>query len=67
LLLATLMLLTAALTGCSTLRPEPPLTLQGDGVILISSGVSTPYSGWLIREETLARILEKAESCGATK
>lgn len=61
--LVTLLLLTAVLTSCSLLRPAPPLTLQGDGVIMLPQGASTPYSGWLIREETLARILEKAEGC----
>ena len=62
--LVMLMLLMAALTGCCLFRTEQT-TLQGNNAVRLPQGASTPFPGWLIQDEALAKILEKAEACGA--
>ena len=63
--LSIAMLLMAALIGCSLFRQQPATTLQGNNAVKLPQGASTPYSGWLIQDEALARILEQAEKCQA--
>lgn len=50
-------------TGCSHDR----IILQGQEVIRLQQNESAPWPGWLIQDETLARILEQAEACQAQK
>ena len=64
--LVTLTLLMAVLIGCCLL-PTEPTTLQGNNTIKLPQGASTPFAGWLLQDEALARILEKAENCQSTK
>lgn len=59
LMMATLMLFLAGLTGCS----HDNRYLQGNQVIQLQQNESAPYSGWLIQDEAMARILEQAEAC----
>lgn len=59
LLTATLMLFLAGLTACSQDR----VILQGNQAVKLQQNESAPYSGWLIQDEALARILEQAEAC----
>lgn len=59
LLTATLLLFLIALTGCS----HNQIILQGNQAVRLQQNESAPFSGWLIQDEALARILEKAESC----
>ncbi len=57
--MAMLMLLMAGLIGCS----QDSHYLRGNQVIRLQQNESAPWQGWLIQDEALARILEKAESC----
>lgn len=57
--LVMLLLSLIALTACSQQR----VILQGQEVIRLQQNESAPWPGWLIQEETLARILEQAEAC----
>jgi hypothetical protein len=50
-------------TGCSHDR----IILQGNQVIRLQQNESAPWPGWLIQDETLARILEQAEACQKQK
>ncbi len=60
--LAMAMLLMLALIGCSLL-PTRVTTLQGNNTVKLQQGASAPFSGWLLQDEALVRILEKAENC----
>ena len=46
-------------TGCSRDR----IILQGQQAVKLQQNESAPWPGWLIQDETLARILEQAEAC----
>ena len=46
-------------TGCSHDR----IILQGNQPAKLQQGDSAPFSGWLLGDEALARILEQAEAC----
>jgi hypothetical protein len=59
----TLLLFLIVLTACSHDR----VILQGNQAVKLQQGVSAPFSGWLIQDEALARILEKAEACQVKK
>lgn len=59
LLLVMLPLFPVALTACS----QTPVVLQGQQAVQLRQNESAPWPGWLIQDETLARILEAAESC----
>ena len=61
--LVMLLLSLIALTACSQQR----VILQGQEVIRLQQNESAPWPGWLIQDETLARILEQAEACQAQK
>lgn len=50
-------------TGCSQQR----VILQGQQAVKLQQNESAPWPGWLIQDETLARILEQAEACQAQK
>ena len=58
-----LLLLMIGSTGCSSQR----VILQGNRVVKLQQNESAPWPGWLIQDETLARILEQAEACQAQK
>lgn len=58
-----LMLLMAGLIGCS----HDNHYLQGNQAVKLQQNESAPYSGWLIQDEALARILEQAEACQKLK
>jgi len=58
--MVTLTLLMLVLTGCCHNKAS---TLQGNEVKKLQQNESAPFSGWLIQDEALARILEKAEAC----
>lgn len=62
-LLATLLLSLIGLTACS----HDQYILQGNQVVRLQQNESAPWQGWLIQDEALARILEKAEACQAQK
>jgi hypothetical protein len=57
--LVMMLLLTIALTACSQQR----VILQGQQAVKLQQNESAPWPGWLIQDETLARILEQAEAC----
>ena len=57
--LVMMLLLTIALTACSQQR----VILQGQRAVKLQQNESAPWPGWLIQDETLARILEQAEAC----
>ena len=61
--LVMLLLSAIVLTGCSHDR----IILQGNQVVKLQQNESAPWPGWLIQDETLARILERAEQCQPTK
>jgi hypothetical protein len=61
--LVMMLLLTIALTACSQQR----VILQGQQAVKLQQNESAPWPGWLIQDETLARILEQAEACQAQK
>lgn len=63
LLTATLLLFLIALTGCS----HSQIILQGNQAVPLQPGDSVPFSGWLLGNEALARILEEAERCQQVK
>lgn len=50
-------------TGCSQQR----VILQGNQAVKLQQNESAPWPGWLIQDETLARILEQAEACRVQK
>ena len=50
-------------TGCSRDR----IILQGQQAVKLQQNESAPWPGWLIQDETLARILEQAEACQKQK
>ena len=50
-------------TGCSHDR----IILQGQQAVKLQQNESAPWPGWLIQDETLARILEQAEACQKQK
>jgi hypothetical protein len=58
-----LLLSIAGLTGCS----RNQIVLQGNQAVPLQQGDSAPYSGWLLGNEALARILEEAERCQTVK
>lgn len=60
---ATLLLFLLALTGCS----QTQVVLRGNQAIRLQPKESAPFQGWLIQDEALARILEKAEQCQKVK
>ena len=43
------------------------IILQGNQLIRLQQNESAPWPGWLIQDETLARILEQAEACQAQR
>ena len=59
LLTVTLMMSMIGLTGCS----RNQIILQGNQAVPLQQGDSAPFSGWLLGNEALARILEEAERC----
>lgn len=63
LLTAMLLLSMIVLTACS----QHQVILQGNQTVKLRQGESAPWPGWLIQDETLARILEKAEACQQQK
>ena len=58
LLQVMLLLSMLVLTGCCHSQTT---TLQGNEAKKLQQNELTPFAGWLIRDEALARILEKAE------
>ena len=63
LILVTLLLSMIGLTGCS----RNQIILQGNQAAPLQQGDSAPFSGWLLGNEALARILEEAERCQQVK
>ncbi len=63
LMLVTLLLSMIGLTGCS----QNQIILQGNQAVPLQQGDSAPFSGWLMGNEALARILEQAEACQSVK
>lgn len=61
--MVTLLLLMLALTSCCLFRKPAIITLQGNQAVKLPQGASAPFSGWLLQDEALARILETAEAC----
>ena len=59
LLRVMLLLSLLALTACAQDR----VILQGNQAVKLQQNESAPWPGWLIQDEALARILEKAEAC----
>jgi hypothetical protein len=59
----TLLLFLIVLTACS----HDMVILQGNQVVKLQQNELAPFSGWLIQDEALARILEKAEACQVKK
>jgi hypothetical protein len=59
----TLLLFLIVLTACSHDR----VILQGNHAVKLQQNESAPFSGWLIQDEALARILEQAEACQVKK
>jgi hypothetical protein len=59
----TLLLFLIVLTACS----HNMVILQGNHVVKLQQNELAPFSGWLIQDEALARILEKAEACQVKK
>jgi len=60
--MVTLLLLISVLTGCSLFKTAPPpVTLQSNQAVKLRQNESAPFSGWLLGDEAMARILEKAE------
>lgn len=64
-ILTILMLLLSitGLIGCS----RNQIVLQGNQAVPLQQGDSAPFSGWLLGNEALARVLEEAERCQAVK
>lgn len=57
--LVMLLLSQIGLTACSHDR----VILQGNQAVRLQQNESAPFQGWLIQDEALARILERAEQC----
>ena len=61
--LVMLLLLTGELTGCCLFTPKPPVLLEGSRTAKLQKSESAPFAGWLLQDEVMTRLLEKAEQC----
>lgn len=59
-LLVMLTLSASASTGCSH---APTVILDESKVVKLTQNESAPFSGWLLSESAMARLLEVAEGC----
>lgn len=59
----TLLLSLSALTACSLFKPAAPVVLQESATIRLEKGTPAPWRGWLLSDSSVAKLLEKAESC----
>lgn len=57
-----LMLSLPGLTGCA-----PTTILCGNRVERLQKNESAPFSGWLMQDEAMAKLLERAEACAPKK
>ena len=57
----TLLILTYGLTSCCLFKPDNQVILQGNSVQKMLKGESANFDGYLLGNEALARLLEKAE------
>ncbi len=63
----TLTLLSATLTACWPIKPEPVIVMPEARAVLLDMGQPAPFKGWLISESAMAKLVTAAESCKAGK
>lgn len=62
LLMAMLMLWSSALIGCAAPKT---IVMPESKAVTIKAGEAAPYSGWLLTDSAVAKLLEAAERCQA--